>query len=166
MAEKQATSEESPGVALRRTALTTPATDLGFESDTDFPRVYGVLTDWDVGGTIATVMSMRDGTASLYTTSTFGVMGGQEHESVRQAATRYVAIAEQFVDASEPVTDFTYPESDQVYYYLLTYEGVRRCTANISALEKMADPTTPLFAAAQEVLTELRMLTEKESAEP
>jgi len=77
-----------PGVALRRMALSTPADNLGFKTDADFPIVYGVLTDWDIGGSVATIMSMRDGTASLYTTSEFGVIGGHSHERVRQAALR------------------------------------------------------------------------------
>ena len=56
--------EESPGVALRQMALTTPVDKLDFSPDADFPTVYGVLTEWDIDGVTATVMSMRDGTAS------------------------------------------------------------------------------------------------------
>src|SRR5690348_12168391 len=104
--------EESPGVALRQMALTTPVDKLDFSPDADFPTVYGVLTEWDIDGVTATVMSMRDGTASLYTTSTFGIIGGQGHESVRRAAVRYVKTAEQFAKAGKPVTEFAYPKSD------------------------------------------------------
>jgi len=155
---KDPPAEESPGIGLRRMVLSTPPSKLGFSSDSDFPTVYGVLTDWDIGGTIATVMSMRNGTASLYTTSTFGVIGGEQHEKVRQAAARYVQQAEQYVEASEAVTDFAYPADGQVYYYLLTYEGVRLCIGDEAAIETGSDPTRPLFEAAQDVLTELRLI--------
>lgn len=142
-------------------ALTKPAGELGFHADADFPRVYGVLMDWDIGQAIATVMSMRDGTASLYTTSTFGIIGGHGHERVRHAAVHYVQLATEYLDASEVVTDFPYPKPGTVYYYLLTYDNVRRCVGNLSAIEGGSDPTRPLFAAAQNVLTELRSITEQ-----
>ena len=165
MKEGVATPEGSPSVELRQMALATPASKLGFTSDTDFPKLYGVLTDWDIGGTTATIMSMRDGTASLYTTSTFGIIGGHSHENVRQAATRYVKIGEQFAGSGKPVIEFPYPKSGQVFYYLLTYDGVRKVIGSESAIENGSDPTRELFSAAQDVLTELRLITEKENAQ-
>jgi hypothetical protein len=159
-------SEESPGVSLRRMTLTSPPEELGFTADADFPTVYGVLTDWDIGGVTATVMSMRDGTASLYTTSTFGVIGSGAYESVRRAATRYVKVAERFAESGKPITEFDYPKSGQVFYYILTYDGVRLVVADERAIRSGSDPTRRLFAAAQDVLTELRLIDEKEDAQP
>jgi len=159
-------SKESPGVGLRRMVLTTQPSKLGFAADNDFPTVYGVLTEWDIDGVTATIMSMRDGTASLYTTSTFGIIGGQGHDSVRPAAARYVKAAEHFTKSSKPVTEFAYPKSGQVFYYLLTYSGVRLVIGNEAAIERGSDATRPLFAAAQDVLTELRLTTEKGNAQP
>ncbi len=156
-----AAGEESPGASLRRMMLTTPASELGFTCDAEFPTVCGLLTEWDMGGIIASVMSMRDGTASLYTTSDFGVIGGQGHDSVRRAVEPYVKTAEQFAESAAPVTEFPYPGSDQVFYYLLTYDGVRQVIGNMAAIQQGSDPTGPLFAAAQDVLTELRLITEK-----
>lgn len=166
MTEEATPSQDSPGVGLRQMALTTPANKLGFTADEDFPTVYGVLTDWDIGGNTATIMSMRDGTASLYTTSKFGVIGGQGHESVRRAAARYVKVAEQFAKSGKITTDFPYPKRGQVYYYLLTYDGVQQVIGNEAAIERGSDSTGPLFAAAQDVLTELRLITEEENTQP
>jgi hypothetical protein len=159
--EESTQPEESPGVGLRQMVLTTPVEKLGFAEDDQFPTVYGVLTEWDIDGVTATVMSMRDGTASLYTTSTFGIIGGQGHERVRQAAARYVKTAEQFAKSGKPVADFAYPKSGQVFYYLLTYDGVQLVIGDEAAIERGPDPTRSLFAAAQDVLTELRLTTEK-----
>jgi hypothetical protein len=151
----------SPGVSLRQMILTTPIQELGFTADDDFPTVYGVLTDWSIGERTATIMALRDGTASLYTTEEFGIIGGQGHERVRQAAGRYVKNAEQFVESSKSVTEFAYPKSGQVFFYLLTYDGVRLVIANEAAIKRGSAPTRPLFAAAQDVLTELRLTTER-----
>lgn len=157
---KKQPPKDSPGIGLRTMALTTPVSKLGFSSDEDFPLAYGVLTDWDIGGVTATVMSMRDGTASLYTTSTFGIIGGHGHENVRIAADRYVKIAEKFITYGKAVSDFTYPKSGDVFFYILTYDGVRLCVGNEDAINNGSDPTCPLFAAAQDVLTSLRLITE------
>ena len=153
--------EDSPGPELRRMALTTSPQMFGFVSDSAYPTVYGVLTDWNTGGVTATIVSMRDGTASLYTTSTFGIIGGHGHESVRRAVERYVKTAECYVASATPVAEYPYPESGQVFFYILTYSGVRRVAAEIEAVENGADPARPLFAAAQDVLTELRLISEK-----
>src|SRR6186997_3038858 len=62
---------------LRTMMLTTPAAEAGFEPTESFPKVFGVVMDIAMsGGLTATVVSMYDGHASLYTTSTFGVLGG------------------------------------------------------------------------------------------
>ncbi|MCD4780790.1 MAG: hypothetical protein K8S27_09630 [Candidatus Omnitrophica bacterium] len=159
--ELQFTEADSPGVGLRRLLLTTPPGELEFSSDENFSQVYGVLTDWDIGGVKATVMSLRDGTASLYTTSTFGIIGGQGYKRVRKTALRYVFLAGQFVESSRPVNNFAYPESGQVYFYLLTYDGVRLCVGDEAAIKRGTDPLRDLFAAAQNVLTELRGVTEQ-----
>jgi hypothetical protein len=160
--KKSRQAEELPGVALRRMVLTTPVEDLGFTADEEFPTVYGVLTEWDIDGVTVTIMSLRDGTASLYTTSTFGIIGGEGRESVRHAALGYVKTAEQFGKSGKPVTEFAYPKNGQVFYYLLTYNGVRLVVGEETAIGRGSDPTLPLFGAAQDVMTELRLITEKE----
>ena len=63
--------------------LTTPPARTGGKPTEAFPRVYGILMDWPISGQTATVFSTSSGAASLYTTSTFGIIGGEGHESVR-----------------------------------------------------------------------------------
>jgi hypothetical protein len=153
-------SLESMGPELREMAITTPPSKLGFTSDADYPTVYGVLVDWPLGDQTATVLAMRDGTASLYTTSTFGMIGGVGHAEVREAAARLVRSAEQFAKAAEPVDSYPYPPEGTAYYYLLTYSGVRRLSGDLDAIEQGSDPTTDLFFAAQDEITELRNVSD------
>ncbi len=143
---------------LRMMALTTTPQSLGFTAEQEYPQVYGVLTDWNLGDYTASILSMKDGMASLYTTTTFGIIGGEGHDSVREAAKRHVKIAGQYYDKSTPVSDFPYPTRGNVNFYLLTYDGVRLCVGDESGINKGTDPTRPLFAAAQDVLTELRIV--------
>jgi len=46
--------------------------------------VVAVLMDWPLGEHTATVLASAGGDASLYTTSTFGLLGGIGHASVRK----------------------------------------------------------------------------------
>lgn len=149
---------------LRTMMLTTPASKAGFLPSQPFPKVFGIVMDMSVsGGHTATVVSMCDGHASLYTTGTFGVLGGIGHESVRIASTNFVTEAQFHLDAATPTTDFPYPASEHVRFYLLGFEGVRFIDAEISAVEKSTDPRSAMWIAGQRVLTELRMITEKSS---
>ena len=145
-------------------ALTTPPGELGFVPDAEYPTVYGVLVDWPMDGDVVTILALRGGTASLYTTFAFQVIGGEAHAQVRKAAERCVTVASDYATSGEPVTDYPYPEGGQVYFYLLTYDGVRRCVGNETAIERGSDPTSELFAAAQDVMTELRLTVEAQDA--
>jgi hypothetical protein len=158
---KEQTDPRVTGKALRIMALNTSPKDLGFFPDQDYPKVYGILMDWRVGEETASILAMRDGTASLYTTSTFGVLGGRKHEKVRRAAEQCTKIANQFLDRSTPTVNFAYPKEGEVFFYLLTYEEVRVCIGYEKAINQGNDQTRPLFAAAQNVLTELRLVTEQ-----
>src|SRR6266487_2164950 len=61
---------------LRTMMLTRPTSKVGIQPSQSFPKVFGIVMDMSVsGGHTATVVSMCDGHASLYTTSTFGVLG-------------------------------------------------------------------------------------------
>jgi hypothetical protein len=154
-------SEESPGVGLRKMILTTPPQEVGLAPDHEFPRIYGVLTDWRIGEQIASIVALKDGTASLYTTSTFGIIGGQGHENVRQVATNYVQCADKYFESSKPVTDIPYPVDGEVNFYLLTYDGLRLCVGKQNLIDKGTDQTRALFEQAQNLLTELRIITQE-----
>jgi hypothetical protein len=152
---------ESAGVGLRLMILNTLPQKMNMSPDNIYPNVYGVITDWNIGDTIASIVSIKDGTASLYTTSTFGIIGGQSHDNVKSAALEYVRIANQFYTKANIVKEFPYPKKNEVFYYLLTYNGVIKIIGNMKDLEKGKDKTLPLFNAAQNVLSELHNIMEK-----
>ena len=155
MAQEQKGAEEA-GKELRGMILRASPESLGFKPDTAFPKVYGLLMDWNIGDRTASILAMKDGTASLYTTSSFGIIGGQGNERVRVAAGRCARLAGAYYYKGRSTSDFPYPAPGQVYFYLLTFEGVRVCIADERMLKKGKDPYSPLFDAAQVVLTELR----------
>lgn len=148
---------------LRTLMLTTTASEAGFNPSETFPKVFGVVMDFSISdGLFATVVSMHDGHASLYTTSTFGVVGGIAHESVRNAATQFVAISQSHYDTAAPATEYPYPATDHVRFYLLGFDGVRVVNSEISSVEEGSEKYSGMWTAGQDVLTELRLIAEKE----
>jgi len=159
MAQEQKGAEEA-GQELRNMILSVSPDRLGLKPDTAFPKVYGLLMDWNIGEKTASILALKDGTASLYTTSSFGIIGGQGNERVRVAAERCARLAGAYYYKGRPVSAFPYPGPGQVNFFLLTYQGTRLCIADERMLKKGRDPYSPLFAAAQIVLTEMRRANE------
>ncbi len=149
------------GRGMRQMMLATPAEKSGVSPSKDFPRVFGVLMDWPIGADTATVFATSTGTASLYTTSTFGIIGGEAHENVRAAAIRLVRAADQFYESALPVTEYPYPPADRVRFYLLTFDGVRCIDTDLAAIEAQTSEYSGFFDLGQSVLSELRRVTER-----
>jgi hypothetical protein len=141
--------------------LTTAPSEFGITKSTEFPRVYGVLMDWPLGEHTATVVSLCDGNASLYTTSTFGVIGGVGHDAVRAAATRFVKTAEKHHDEAAITREYPYPKGKHVRFYLVCFDGVRLIETDMDALTSGRDSHLHLWTEGQRVLTELRLAAEK-----
>jgi hypothetical protein len=149
------------GQELRMMMLTRSAEKSGVIPTKEFPRIYGVLMDWPIGDQIATVLSTSSGAASLYTTSTFGIIGGEGHETVRTAAMNFVGAADRFYGDSEPTTEYPYPVADRVRFYFLTFGGVRVIDSDMATISKGSSKYAELFGLGQGVLTELRLISEK-----
>jgi hypothetical protein len=150
------------GRALRNMFLTTSAEKAGIQTSKDYPRVWGVAVDWPIGEHIATIVSLADGSASVYTTGTFGIIGGIGHDTVRTAAKKVVKEADHYFDDSTPTQDFSYPSLDHVRFFFTTFSGVRVIDTDWASLSERRNKYSSLFDAAQDVMTQLRTLTEHE----
>jgi hypothetical protein len=148
------------GRELRLMMLTTSPEQTGVKPTKEFPRVYGILMDWPIGEQIATVFSSSTGAASLYTTSTFGIIGGEGHETVRSAATALVGASDRYLAEAQPTTEFPYPGADRLRFYLLTFDGVRVIDTDLASITNGTSKHVELFGLGQAVLTELRQVTE------
>jgi hypothetical protein len=144
------------GKVLRLMALTMTPQSLQFSPDAENPQVYGLLTDWNVDKWTVSILAMKDGNASVYSTFTYGIIGGQGLESVQRAAARCAKEAGKYYAKSMPVSDYPYPKQGQVNFYLLTFDGVRLLVGDEAGINAGTDSTWPLFAATQDVLTEFR----------
>jgi len=150
---------KSPTEMMRemRAAWLTRVPEKGSYTRSD--EVVAVLMDWPLGEQTVTVLSSSGGDASLYTTSTFGVIGGVGHERVRKVAVEFVASAQSFMDITTPTTTFPYPDSHTLHFYMVTPSGVRRVSFPLSDIDRPDSPARALYGSGQRVVTELRLIT-------
>lgn len=126
--------------------------------------VIAVIMDWPLGDQIVTILSSAEGDASLYTTATFGVIGGIGHERVRRAAGAFVQRAQHYLGHMKPTAEFPYPDGKTLCFYVVTPGGVRTVSYPLQEIEKKGSPARELYAAGQEVMTELRLITPEPGA--
>jgi hypothetical protein len=146
---------------LRIKILSASASEMGLKPTPDYPRVFTALMDWPLGTNIISVYGSSGGDASIYTTSTFGVIGGIGHETVRNAAHQFVKIAETHYDDAVLTKDFPYPKPGHIYFYLICFDGVRMIDVEEESLRTSKSKCVDLGNAAQRLITELRLTTEK-----
>ncbi len=161
--QTQAAEPEKSGAdamrELRLRALSAPAKEFGITPTKDVPRTYAVLIDFPIGQETATLVSISDGSTSLYTTSTFGIIGGGAHESVKSASARLISSSDKFYDEAKPTKTYPYPANGKVRFYFVSFRDVRVIEADLSLIESNKSKYASLFWLGQEVFTHLRIAT-------
>jgi hypothetical protein len=155
-------TEAEGSAGLRRLVLSTSPADLGLTVDADPDRVYGVLMETGYEAAVVTVVSLIDGTTSMYVSTGGGTIGAGEQEPVAEATRAFVAMAQVFVGQTEPTATFDLPDLGRVRFQLLTVGGGRTAEAGEDELGFGRHPLSPLFHAGQDVITEIRLLSEQQ----
>ncbi len=161
-AASQAGQEKKGGIsaAMRQRILSSSPEQVGIAVPTTPNGVWGLVMDmgFDRGG--ATLVALIDGNASLYIGDQSGVIGGFAHERVRVAATAAVKSAEVPAVSFTPSKIEPLPSNGLVRFYALSRTGL--LASGLVAADKLAagaHPLSPLFAAANDVITQLRLTT-------
>ena len=144
---------------LRRRWLA--AGEMGLQAGGDPDRVHGVLLEIGYAAAVVTIVSLLDGTTSMYISTGGGTIGAGEHEPVAEASRAFVALAQVFVGHCEPSNDFPLPAEGRVRFQLLTGGGGRTVEAGETELGEGRHALSPLFYAGQDVITQIRQVTER-----
>ena len=132
--------------------------DIGLTRD-NFPHpVWGMIMETGFADGSFTLVALADGTTSLYFSSGGGVIGGGEHEVIREAAGHYLSGAQYFYDQAEKVDSYPTPDDGEVRFYFLGFDDVSLYAANEKKLGVGADKLSNLFYAAHGVIEELRKI--------
>lgn len=152
--------EEEP-LDLRGRILHADPHDLGFWGSSG-REVWGAVMDMAFPGGTASLVSLEDGSTSLYTSTGGGVIGGGAHPSVVEATQAFldaVAVyAPQF--SSDDPDDL--PEPGHVRFHALSFEGRRGVDADEADLQARTHDLWPLYYSGHQVITALRIVTEGE----
>ncbi|MES1220792.1 MAG: hypothetical protein ABUT20_35150 [Bacteroidota bacterium] len=146
---------------LRNMALNVTSEQLQLSLPPDQTKVFGVVMDWDLGDGTMTLITYQTGDASMYLSSGGGVIGGGQHENVSKAAKEFVSMAQNYLDKSSKADTTTLPDKDFFKFYFLTNKGKFVAQENIDNIKNKTSIWLNLFTNANNVITELRLTTEK-----
>lgn len=159
-------SQHSPVYGqMRQEALTMPPEEMEFERR--WPRVFGSLMELGLpSGHVATLVVFADGTTSLYSSAGGGIVGSGSQRTVRQASDAFMAAATAANRGMADAADSPVPAPGRVRFYLRTTGGLRTAEAGEDELKAGSHALSPLYAAGQAVLAQVRPLNTQETAAP
>lgn len=148
---------------LRNRILTLKPAEIGISPSPAVPHVWGVLMEMGHPQAVITLVSLADGTTSLYFSNGGGILGGGEHEPVAQASQAFVASTESYFPSMAPAPAFPLPlpAVGDVKFYVLTFEGIFTAEANEQELGNRQHVLSPLFYHGQAVITQIRLMQEQ-----
>ena len=141
--------------ALREGALSAERIAAGIPDPPADAPVWGVLMETSFPEGTATLFALSDGTTSLYLSHGGGVIGGGDHENVRQANADFIKTANQFYRQMRACESFPTPEVGRTIFYALTDSGVSTGGGLEDDLGYERHPLSPLFHAGHAVITQL-----------
>jgi hypothetical protein len=108
----------------------------------------------------ATLVCLADGTTSLYTSSGGGIIGGGMHESVVLQIQKLLQITDDHLPQMSRGAGQELPAPGHTVIRALTHDGPRTFEALEAELGERRSAMWPVFYAAQEVITQLRLIDE------
>jgi hypothetical protein len=148
-------------LGLRNIWFTTKPEDLDITFEPESKVPYAIVMDIGIDGNTATIVSSIIGDGSMYTSTGGGVIGGIEHENVRKASIDFVTVAGGLIEKTKLTTEFPLPSGNNIKFYLITPSGVYT-TEEVDAdlLASGSHELSPLFFAGNDVITELRAISQ------
>ena len=150
---------------IRLKVLSTPPSKMSRTPTPEYPHVEAIIMDWPLQDVIMSVMASSAGDGSIYTTGTFGLLGGIKYETARNAAKSFVKVGEKYYSDAVPTRDFPYPQKGHVRFYFICYDGVRMIDTDASSLSSANGKYSDLFAEAQKEISALRQIDQAQPKE-
>lgn len=143
---------------LRDQILSLDPAEVGMAPSASMPNAWGILMETAYPEAFATLVSLADGTTSLYFSNGGGIIGGGQHAHVAEATRLFVAAAEKAIHAMTLSESHPLPAPGRVRFHVLTYRGSYTAEADENDLGNHRHVLSPLFYAGQEVITQLRIM--------
>ncbi len=145
---------------LREQALRVTASDLDLMPTAAHPHVWGAIMELGYATGIATLMSLAEGTTSLYFSNGGGVIGAGENAAVREAAESFLDVVEDHLADFPAVEATPTPRIGRVRFYVRTFDGTLGVEATEEQLGGNHHTLSPVFHAGHAVITAIRESSE------
>lgn len=162
LAAGNAFAQSSPPADLRKMVLELDPEDIGLSRDRFKHPVWGLLMETGFDEGYITLISLAEGTTSLYFSNGGGIIGAGEHRSVRDAAGYFLSGAQYFFDKATAVDSYPAPAAGEVKFYFLAFDGIYAYTAPEQRLGEGKDILSNLFFAGHELIGEVRKIEQAE----
>lgn len=146
---------------LRQAVLTLNPTEAGLIQDSRKDFIWGVIMETGYPGATMTLITLADGTTSLYFSNGSGFIGCGQHPNVKRASQDLNRSAVGFLRQMDQVKTCELPKPGRVRFHVLTLNEIYSADCDLQALEAGNDPLSRLFQAAQGVITQIRLLDEE-----
>jgi hypothetical protein len=142
----------------------TPAT-MHLAPSVEHPHVYGGLMEMGMGGDIATLAVVADGTTSLYWSTGGGIIGAGFHEVVKGPSKAFLAALERHVAEFGADSSGTTPTAGMIHLRALTFDRGRLLTAGPETdFAEKRNPMWDVFFAGHALIAAIRKLPNIEKA--
>jgi hypothetical protein len=143
-------------VGLRQQVLRLTPDQLGDGASADAP-ILALLMETGYPEAVATLVAVVDGTSSLYFSNDGGLLGAGTHAAVADASRRWLETGQEFLPQLPVMTDPPLPTEGLTQFVAVTREGLYGTVAAEEELGENRHRLSPLFYAAQDVITQIRL---------
>jgi hypothetical protein len=142
---------------LRRQVLNLTPGRLGDEPAAG-SELLALLMETGYPEAVATLVAVADGTTSLYFSNGGGVIGAGEHATVADASRSWLETGSSFLPQLSEASDPGPPAEGLTQFVAVTRAGLKTAVAAEEELGDGRHALSPLFYAAQDVITQIRLL--------
>lgn len=150
----------NPLAGMRLKLLQMNASEVGIAPTEALPHVWGVLIDMGYPNTLVTLLTIADGTSSVYIGQS-GVIGAGEHPPVRAAGEALLKTAEACLEIFTPGLGIEAPGDGEVRFHVLTHTGRVSGSWPIQVAGEGVGLESAMFHAGQALLSQVRMASER-----
>jgi hypothetical protein len=156
---KRATERTPPAdvyADLRQQVLGLTPDQLGNGASADAP-ILALLMETGYPEAVATLVAVVDGTTSLYFSNGGGLIGAGTHAAVAEASRRWLETGQEFLPQLSVTENPPLPTEGLTQFVAITPESLRGVVAPEEELGEGRHDLSPLFYAAQDVITQIRL---------
>jgi hypothetical protein len=152
-------NERNVYAGLRQQILDLAPATMRLAPSAEHPQVYGGLMEMGMGGDVATLVVVADGTTSLYWSTGGGIIGAGFHDVVKGPSKAFLAALEGHVDEFGPDSSGATPTAGMIHLRALTFDRGRLLAAGPEAdFAEKRKPVWDAFFAGHAVIAAIRKL--------